>query len=351
MDLIKYIAIRIVACIAFVVLGNVLYQFTFYEDDISLHGDILENLWAIDDDSEAIYFGESSNFHITKQETVHHRISHILDELVPELKIATVDNSGLHAGTFLALIKNIEPDSDVKLLIITMNLRSFGANWRCGRMENYLAKTELMLSPNLPILNKFMVSLRNYDHRTDDERRTQYKRAWKDETFTIPDFEYSNVTKWDSAMAWGTWVKDNPYLSKKEIPLACHFIKNFAFEIVPLTNQRIADFDEIMEIANDKGYKIILNLLDENMEELQNLVGDNLRYLVDKNRKFLIDRYEKKGAIVVDNFYTIPNSYFVDRGWPTEHYSKPGKTIIAKNIAKAIRDNHLISEASATKRD
>ena len=344
MTVLKYITPRLIILVIFIFMANVIYKHTFWMSDIRLHGDILENMLDIDPHSKAVYFGESSNFHVTEQDSVRHRISYILDDLIPEMKISTVDNSGLHSGTYLAVIKNIPEKFSVKILIITMNYRSFDATWRYAEFENYLAKTERMLSPGLPVINKFLVSLKQYDYKTKEKRNEQMIEAWQNEKFNIPDFEYDNVISWDSAMAKHTWLNSNENLTEENIGLACHYIKNFAFDIDTLSNERIKDFDAIMKLANRKGYKVVFNLLAENMEEAQKLVGDQLIYLIDKNRKLLIDRYEKMGALVVDNMYAVPDSCFVDRNWPTEHYNISGKTIVATNIQKSMKSHGLLPD-------
>lgn len=333
---IKYIAVRIVLVMALVFASNKIYEITFWESDIAQHGDILENLWQVDDNADVIYFGESSNFHGTIEDTNQHAISTVLDQLLSQLKVDVVQNSGIHSGTYYAVIQNIPETSQVKYLVVTMNFRSFTANWRYSHSENYLAKTERMLEPGLPIFNRFMVSLKAYDYKTNQERTNQVQEEWR-KPLGIEGFEYDNVVSWDSAMAWQTWVNDNPNLNKDNVGLACHYIKNFAFNIDPLTNERIHDFDKIVELAQQRGYTLIFNLLGENVEEGQKLVGDKLINLMENNRQLLINRYENKGAIVVDNLYNIPDSCFVDRGWPTEHYNQEGKNFIAKDLATVIQ--------------
>jgi len=341
MKIVKYILIRLVVAIVFFFVMNQLYLFTFWKGDVSQHGDVLENLWGVDIESDAIYFGESSNFHVTEEDTIKHRISFALDSLMPELSIATVDNSGLHSGSYLSLIKNIPDEMDLKFIVVTLNYRSFAANWRYAPFENYLAKSELMLAPSFPIANKFLISLKQYDYKTEDERNIQMKTAWKQEKFTIPEFEYNNVSDWDSAMAWHTWLDVNPNLTEDNLPLASHYIKNFAFKIDTVKNERIEDLDAIVSIANTNGYKVIFNLLGENTIEAEKLVGKELLYLMEKNRSLLVNYYTRQGVIVVDNFYQIPDACFVDRDWPTEHYNYQGKRIVAENIKKAIIDNEL----------
>lgn len=336
MSLFKYIIIRIALVAAFLFAANKVYVLLFWKADISAHAPLLENIMELDPEADAIYFGESSNFHTPKPRTSLVRISNLIDDLLPRIQIYTLDHAGVHAGTYYSLIKNISEESRVRFFIITLNLRSFGADWRYSKGENYLLKTSRMLEPNLPVLNKFFISLKHYDYRTDEERNRQLKHAWRTEKFTIPHFEYDNVIQWDSAMAWHTWLHENPRLTKENIPLACHYIKNFAFAIDTLTNERIRDFDKIMEWTAKRNIKVILNLMGENVEEAQKLAGRELFYLFEKNRNLLIERYERKGALVVDNLYSIPDSCFVDRNWPTEHYNLQGKKIIAARVRDKI---------------
>lgn len=336
-DFIKYIGLRIVLLISIVLISNKIYEVTFWKSDISKHGDILENLWQVNEDADVIYFGESSNFHGTLMDSNQFAISTVLDKQLPDLKVDVIHNSGIHAGTYYAVIQNIPESHKVKYLVITMNFRSFTSNWRYSQSENYLAKTERMLEPGLPVFNRFMVSLKAYDYKTNKERSEQVNKDWR-KPLGLPDFRYDNVISWDSAMAWQTWINDNEDLNIDNIPLACHYIKNFAFNIDTLTNERIMDFDNIMNLAHQKGYTIVFNLLGENIEEGEKLVGSHLTSLIETNRQLLVKRYTKKGAVVVDNLYNVPDSCFIDRGWPTEHYNQTGKNLIANSLAKKIQE-------------
>ena len=78
-----------------------------------------------------------------------------------------------------------------------------------------------------------------------------------------------------------------------------------------------------------------------NTIEAEKLVGKELIYLMEKNRSLLVNYYTSKGVIVVDNFYQIPDSCFVGRNWPTEHYNYQGKKIVAESIKNAIETNEL----------
>jgi len=341
MKILKYIAIRMILAVVFLFAMNLLYLYTFWKDDINKHADTLENLWVVPLESDAIYFGESSNFTTVDGDIREVRISELVDEKLPNLSVATVDNAGLHAGTYLSLLKNKPVEMDLKFVVITMNYRSFGANWRYAPFENYLSKLDVMIEPGIPILNKFLISLKQYDYKSEEARTKEMMDAWRNEKFNIPEFDYNNVVEWDSAMAWKTWVNENLNLTEENIPLACHYVKNYAIAIDTLKNERIQDFNAIIELGKRDGYAVVLNLLAENTEEAQKLVGKELIYLMEKNRELLVNYYTRKGITIVDNFYNVSDSCFRDRDWPTEHYNFVGREIIAENIKKAIIENEL----------
>ena len=101
----KYLVTRIVGVFLLLIISNLIYIAFLLEDDLDEHAYVLNDLKDLDADTDAIYFGESSNFHITEEETYKHRISEMLDSLLPNTKVGTVDHSGLHAGNYLSLIK------------------------------------------------------------------------------------------------------------------------------------------------------------------------------------------------------------------------------------------------------
>lgn len=343
MNIYLKISIKIICLILLLLLVNQVYKITFWPKDISKHADVLENLWNVPADAEAIYFGESSNFHVPEGDTVKHRISEILDSMLTDTKLATVDNAGLHAGTYKALMNNLPKSMHLKFVIVTMNYRSFGAAWRYADFENYLAKTSLMLEPCLPVVNKFRVSLRDYDNQTSDYRQQQIRDTWRNETFDVPGLPYNNVIAWDSAMAWGAFKASNALLNDTTIPLACHYIKNFAFKLDTTHNQRIKDFDELVEIARKRNIKVVFNLLSENMQQANSLVGTMLSTMMEDNCQVLTKRYTRKGAVVINNLYVVPDSCFVDRNWPTEHYNLAGKERIAQALAKGLQSEGLVN--------
>ncbi len=52
----------------------------------------------------------------------------MLDDLMPEVRCSDITQDAAHAEVYYYLLKNIPEHSQVKTVVVTMNLRSFGAN-------------------------------------------------------------------------------------------------------------------------------------------------------------------------------------------------------------------------------
>lgn len=337
MKLARYIPFRIAAIVLLFFIFNEIYYRTFWKSDVHTHSNTLEKLWEVDKNADAIYFGESSNFNRPNNEAKTHRISDILDTLVPENKIETVNSAGIHAGTYLSLIQNLPKNNNLKFLVITMNLRSFGCVWIKSEFETNLSKAECLIKPSTPKLwNRFMLSLNEYDLKSKDERYAELLTAFKEEKFEVPNLPFTCIKEWDDAIANKQWHGPKPFKDQDEISLACHYVKNYAFAIDTKTNPRIKDFDNIVKWGKENNCKIIFNILGENIEEADVLIGSTLTDLMRENTRLLMERYTKMGAIVIDNLDKVPDSCFVDRDWPTEHYSLRGKQIVAVNLSRKI---------------
>jgi len=57
MKVFKYIVIRILGGLLLLLLANEIYTVSFWKEDIEKHGDILNSLWNLKPNTDAIYFG------------------------------------------------------------------------------------------------------------------------------------------------------------------------------------------------------------------------------------------------------------------------------------------------------
>ena len=95
-----------------------------------------------------------------------------------------------------------------------------------------------------------------------------------------------------------------------------------------------------MDLARERGWKLVFNLMAENTEKAGELIGDDLIFLMNENRELLLDYYRRKGVLVVDNLDRVEDPLFIDQNWTTEHYAEAGRKAIAKQVADALRIWH-----------
>jgi hypothetical protein len=312
-------------------LSNEIYIHTFYKEDlIETDAKMLLDIDSIRNVNQVIYFGESSNFTTGNTDSIKKSISELIAEQLKDQTLGTIQHAAVHARTYLELIKNIRPGSAVRTLIVTMNLRSFDADWINSRLETPLMRSNVMYAQVPPIIKKLMISFSAYDDKIEYIRDKDRAWHWKHDAINVPaDFKYKNVTEWDADVF--SKLFDNPPLRD----LTCAYIKTYAFSIDTFTNPRIKDFDEIVKVAKENKLNLVFNLLAENVQYADSLVGPELVSLIKQNRDLLVKRYNKDGVIVVDNLELIDGKDFLDQDWTSEHYNQTGRIAIANHVLKA----------------
>lgn len=338
MKALRYIFIRLGLLATIIFASNALYKRIFYLDDVNKFNPTLHNLWINEPGSDIIYFGESSNFHLEKPEAKKVRISDYVQELMPNQKVVAVDNAGLDASNYLQIIRNIPSTSKVHTIIVTMNLRSFGFSWILGENYNFSNRSNVMAGLRPAIINRWLVALKYYDHLTKRERSSLLAQRKTNDHFSFPfKTQYPSLKTWNNAIGNGSWLKDDGSWDMPKIGLASHYVKNFAFQIDANTNPRIHDFDAISNWASKRNVKLVYHLLSDNIEEAKNLVGPELEEVMRYNVDLLVQRYHNGvDHFVVNNLDLVPDSMFVDRHFPTEHYTNKGKKMCAEKLADCL---------------
>lgn len=336
--MLKKILIKSLLLLILLVALNYIYSKWFYESDIQEHSEIINLVRDIPKNADIIYVGESSNTAFRSDDIDKRPISDFIGDHFPELNTYHITKPASHAGIYKVLLKHIPKENKVKTIIITLNLRSFNAQWIYSDLETSLQKSIVLIKPYPPLLNRFFLSFKAYDIKTDKEREREFKRKWKKDKFILPfEFEFKDVKEWDSYM-WKNGVKNSDGTKNDELSaLACHYIKGYGFQINMNKNPRIKDFDDIVKLAKERNWNLVFNILAENTERAEELVGKDLIYMINENVEKLTKYYEEKGVIVVNNLNCVEDEQFIDQDWTTEHYAEKGRKIVAKNVAEALK--------------
>jgi hypothetical protein len=222
-----------------------------------------------------------------------------------------------------------------KTLVVTLNLRSFNAQWIYSDLETPLQKSLVLLRDYPPLFNRFLLSFKDYDNRSEGVRNDDIHKKWLKDEFDMPaNFQFKNVVEWDY------WMANSGKYELAKIELACHYIKGYAFQIDLENNPRIKYFDDIITLAKERSWNIIFNLLAENTQKAKELVGENLIFMMNQNVEKLTNYFEAQGVIVVNNLNSVDDEQFIDQDWTTEHYAEKGRKTVAKNVAEGLKKWH-----------
>lgn len=345
----KKLVVKMIAVLGLLCLADFVHQHFFLENDLRRFSPLAMEINRIDPNTDVLYIGESSNTTFRGDDANKSSISMFIGEHLKDVRIAGITQPAGHAGTFKNIIQYSAKRLKPKIVVVTLNLRSFDAAWLNSRLEPSLNESLVLMRDCPTIINRIMLSFKDYSIQTPAESDELLNQMWSQPFHTLPkDFPYKSALDWEK----GILSDVNRYKNDNDRALALHYIKAYAFEIDTLTHQRIADLDEIVMLANEFGFNLCFNLMAENCVKAEDLVGMELVDLMNQNKKILIDRYRRKGVLVVDNFSIVPDSEFVDQNWTTEHYAEIGRRLIAKAVAKSLAEEfQLVFSESNSKYD
>lgn len=334
----KHIALKLGSLLVLILLINLVYKQFFFEKDLQKYSSIINLVRSVPLDADVIYLGESSNNTTRGDDLDKRKISDFIADHYPGLGIYDLTKPAAHAGIFKVLLEHMPEESEVETVIVTLTLRSFNAQWIHSPLETSLQKSLVLLRPYPPLANRFLLSFKAYEIKDRKERTKDFQKQWVRDKFHFPyEFPHEHVREWDRWMSYNGIKNDSGEVDREQTILACHYIKAYGFQIDTLTNPRIADFDAIVEVARERDWKLVFCLMAENMEKADELVGEDLIFLMNENRKLLKDYYGSRGVLVVDNLDYVEDEQYIDRNWTTEHYGEKGRKIIAKHVAEELK--------------
>lgn len=296
-----------------------LYRVAFYRGDLAEHSVGLAQLpkQVAESGAEMVYLGESSNHTYSPSDDDTSKISEMVGRFFPDKKMADMTHDGSHGDVYYELLRHLShTDNQVETVIVTLNMRSFGPCWIYSPLETALQKKLVMLRKRPALVNRAVLTFKAYDVKSDDERYGQMYDYW----LAHPLPPHRDLYAWCDSLS----------------PIAQDLVKCYYFSIDTLNNPRVQDFDKMVTLAREQGWKLVFSLLAENVDLCDSLVGSDLTRQMRRNRDILVDYYARKGVVVVDHLEVVRDSQFRDRDFPTEHYDEAGRKLLARRIAEAI---------------
>ena len=333
---IKRLAVKGLLLAAVLVALDVVYRLTLYPRDLEENCTLMQrSMIPASEGADVVYLGESSNHAVADDEPDRRFISDMLQDLLPGHRVANLDKDACHAGIYYDILRNIPNDAPVRTAVVTVNMRSFTAEWIYSDLEVPLRKEQVMMKRAPALYKRLLLAFKGYTHWSEKERAKKVRHALRHQSFTPPaGIGWHTASEWDRAVAERLMAQG---VSDDTISLATHYVKCFAGE-VDAANPRIRDLDRIVRLCQRRGWRPVFHILPDNEEQMSGLVGPELVELLRRNGTFVEQRYRAMGVTVVNNQGIVADADFRDRDYPTEHYRQAGRQTIAAAIAAAISD-------------
>ncbi|MCC6818737.1 MAG: hypothetical protein IT245_07595 [Bacteroidia bacterium] len=335
----KHIAPRFAIILLTVFMSAFVYKKVFWLPELKNQGPMLFNLLEYQWHNDVLYFGESSNYWVSPDDQDKRTISDMINDSISGMRLSGLQVPAYHAGMFLPVINQIDPNSRVKSIVVTMNLRSFDKPWIFSTQEGALLRTKCFYYNHHPLYNRLCATLGFYSNPDADAQDKKMLDCFQNDSINVIfPLVWKTVNSWKDNVVY---LNDDGSTNEDKQGLAHHYVKAYAFSIDTSTNPRIKDFDQIVNICKSKGIKLYLNILSENLNWADSLVGPDLVKVMKFNRDILLHRYSQKGAIIIDNLDAVPAECFGEKNWTTEHYNQFGRMIIARNVANVLMLNAI----------
>lgn len=330
----KKLALKFLLLAAVLAVLDVVYRYTLYERDLNEGCTLMErSLKPVVEGADIAYLGESSNHAVADDEDDKRFISDMLQDLLPSHKVCNMDKDACHAGIYYDILRNIPDENPVRVAVVTVNLRSFSAEWIYSSLEVPLQKEQVFMRKAPALYKRMLLAFKGYAHWEEEERNVKVRRALKRQAFDpVAGVPYHTATEWDRGLADSLNAVGT---DEATVSMATHYVKCFACRIDE-NNPRVRDLDCIVRLCERRHWQPVFLILPDNEEQIDEMVGHGLVELLHRNAAFIVQRYTPKGVTVVNCQGMVADADFRDRDYPTEHYRMAGRQAIAEALAQAI---------------
>lgn len=318
---------------------DIIYRVCWYSKDVQENCTLMPlSQKPIQENADIIYLAESSNHTYGFDDADTSHISQMLGRHLPKHRISSLTKDACHAGIYYDILRNIPKKNNIQTVIVTVNLRSFSSEWIYSDLEVPLQKEQIFMKKAPALYKRLLLAFKAYSHWTEEEREAIVKDGIQKQNLNFPYyFPYKDAAAWDKAIGCQDHLYNGQQVSMDTIALTCHYIKSFAYQMNE-DNPRVQDFDKIVKLCKRRGWRLVLHILPDNIDQIKALAGPDLVFLMKQNADYIVKRYSTHNVTVVNNQNIVRDQDFRDRDFPTEHYKQVGRQAIADAIAEQLED-------------
>ena len=280
---------------------------------------------AISDQVNIIFFCDSTNFAYSTQDSDKRTISQMLQSLMPERKILTIDHGAFNMDIYLAFCRYISRSiHKPNVIIIPVNMRSFSPGWD-QRPDWQFEQERFFL--NYPLLQSFFKPLAVFKAVSTNEISVERYNK----TSVYCDNEVvGTVREFDFRSRDPNSVTDEKIRKK--------FIFNYMYPLKP-DHRKLRSMVEIANVLNSVNIQVIFYVSPLDMETGQKYLPGRFFDRVHANVELAKALLREQNVEPLDLSQSVPAEHFSWTVYPNEHLDQVGRFFVADCLAGALQDN------------
>jgi len=279
------------------------------------------------EEPDILFLGDSSNFKGCNRDEDKRPISEMLQGLLPDERVLTIDHAAYHMDVYLAYCRYVaKRNNKISKVLIPINLRSFSVSWD-QRPGWQFEKEQLLLDhggirhlfwPFFKPLSIFKaVKLNPISPEAYDEMPVFCvdEPMGKVKEFTSPD--YDNVTDRET-------VKQ--------------LVFQYMYRLTP-DHAKLEAMLKIPEVLKPHGVEAVFYITPIDVEIGEKYLSGRFKERVRENTKIVKDLLQSKNVPLIDLSESVPTDLFAwrDEKYPNEHLDQRGRLFVAEKLFERIK--------------
>lgn len=274
--------------------------------------------------ADIIYFGDSAISNYDNKDLDKRSITQMLQGMLPNRSIASIDSAAYKADIFLDLSKYmLKQKYYPKTVIIPINIRSFSLSW--DKNPGWQFENEKAILKNKLLFMFFKtIEVFNKNNKLDE----------------IAQSEFENTEVFNGEKAVGK-VKDfekHEFRHYSEENMKNSILYYYMF---PLKKEHrgIKSLEEIAKILLENNIKPVFYITPIDYETGERYFPGEFSERLKNNVDMIKFVFEENNFEVLDFSMDLKNYFFAWEKYPNEHLNERGRKYIAEKIAGIIRDD------------
>lgn len=285
---------------------------------------------SLGNNTEIIYFGDSTMRWTGLNDTDKRPIGDMLRDILGNVSVSVISNNAYHLGIYEEFSKYIcSSEIRPKLVIFPINLRSFSPEWDTRPQYQFNDQIEQIKSNNNPFLNLW----KRFSRVFGGEKEGDDEIAWKNQIVYFNTTPAGKVIDYNFQMT----EKDPDIEEKIKKKFIYHYLYNLDF-----SHRKIASLNNTIKNYKNCGIKLLIYITPIDYQAGLKYIGPAFTGITKHNIEIVLATGNQNGQEIKNLAVDLGSEFFTYALNPSEHLDQSGRRHISEVLAKEIKGSQYL---------